>query len=126
MRDQLVLIRTAIIIGYRKGTKVGEYSERKENLTESSARVSLDTHVHDHRFMAAKIGNQPRYSQMEEHANKVWEKSPAEHSYIMKNKIQPRSMKHMKAEDTELTEINQTQAGYPFSNADFKVLINAE
>ena len=58
MRDQLTLIRTAIIIGYRKGTKVGEYSEQKEHLTESSAGVSLDTHVHDHRFMTAKIGNQ--------------------------------------------------------------------
>lgn len=32
----------------------------------------------------------------------------------------------MKVEDTELIEINQTYAGYPFSNADFKVLINAE
>lgn len=108
MRDQLTLIRTAIIIGYKKGTKVGEYSEQKENLTESSARMSLDTHVHDHRFMAAKIGSQPRYSQMEEHANTVWEKFPTEHGYIMKNKIQPRSMKHMKAEDTELTGKSDT------------------
>lgn len=50
MRDQLSLIKTAIIIGYRKGTKVGEYSEQKENFTESSARVSLDTHVHNHSY----------------------------------------------------------------------------
>lgn len=56
MRHQLTLIRTAIIVGYRKGTKVGEYSEQKENLAESLARMSLDTHIHDHRFVAAKIG----------------------------------------------------------------------